>query len=256
MRIVIIGAGNVATHLAKALDNKHDIIQVYSKELANAQTLAKLLKNASYTDTLSHISQDADLYIISVKDDAIKDIVSEIKFDSGIWVHTSGSVAIDIFATSFSNYGVLYPLQTFSKDVEVNISEIPFFIEGNKKANTTKIEDVARALSNQVLYADSSQRKSLHIAAVFGCNFVNHLWTQADEILHDAGYEFDILVPLIKATLNKAALISPIEGQTGPARRGDKNIMQSHEQMLPPSKAKLYNILSQSIINKYNNRNE
>ena len=252
MRIVIIGAGNVATHLAKAFAKNNEIVQIFSNTISNAQLLATSTNCPSAINDISHIVKNADLYVISIKDDAIAQIIEKIPFNTGLWVHTSGSVSIDILTKKFTNCGVLYPLQTFSRDVDVEISDVPFFIEGCNEAICESITKIAQSLSDKTFIANSLQRKQLHIAAVFGCNFVNHMWAHADEILKDAGYSFDILVPLIKATLEKATKISPIDGQTGPARRGDKNIMCSHEQMLSPEQAELYRIISQSITKKYN----
>ena len=252
MRIVIIGAGNVATHLTKAFAKNNEIIQIFSNTISNAQILAKSINCTSATDDIAQITPNADLYVISVKDDAISQIVDKITFNTGLWVHTSGSVSIDVLKKKFNNYGVLYPLQTFSRDVDVDISEVPFFVEGCNESTCESINQIAQSLSKKTYFANSTQRKQLHIAAVFGCNFVNHMWAQADEILIEAGYNFDILVPLIKATLEKAIKISPADGQTGPARRGDTNIMDSHEQMLSSEQAELYRIISQSITKKYN----
>lgn len=252
MRIVFIGAGNVATHLAKSLDEKHDVVQVYSMQLQNAQTLTKNLKKAEPTDKLSEIVSDAEMYIISVKDDAIATVVDAIAFNSGLWVHTSGSQSIDLLKSRFDECGVLYPLQTFSKNVDVKVSEFPFFIEGCRDDVTTKIESIAKTISDKVYKANGTQRQKLHIAAVFGCNFVNYLWTISDEILQEAGYEFEILQPLINATLSKAIKVSPEKGQTGPARRGDFGVLKTHERILQNDKAEVYRYLSQCIMKKYN----
>lgn len=252
MRVIFIGAGNVATHLAQSLDKTHDVVQVYSRHIQNASMLASLLKQAEAIDDLSEIYPDADMYVISVKDDVISKIVENVKFSSGLWIHTSGSVSIDVLSAKFERCGVFYPLQTFSRNVAVNMAEVPFFIEGVDENTENLLVDLAKGISENVYKADSLQRRNLHVAAVFGCNFVNYMWTQADEILQKSGYNFEILLPLIRATLDKAALVSPREGQTGPARRGDFKIMQSHEQMLSNEDAKLYRILSQSIMKKYN----
>lgn len=252
MRVVFIGAGNVATHLAQSFDKTHDVVQVYSRHIQNAISLANLLKQADATDNLNEVISDADIYVVSVKDDAISEIVGNIKVVSGLWVHTSGSVSLDVLSAKFERCGVFYPLQTFSRNVDVDMSEVPFFIEGIDDKTESLLIDVAKEISKRVYKANSLQRRSLHVAAVFGCNFVNYLWAQADEILKKSGYNFDILLPLINVTLDKAVKVSPSEGQTGPARRGDLKIMQSHEQMLSNDDAKLYRILSQCIMKKYN----
>lgn len=252
MRVVLIGAGNVATHLAQSFDQTHDVVQVYSWHIENALSLANLLKQAEATDCIADILPNADLYIVSVKDDVIPQVVEAVKFSSGVWVHTSGSVSLDVLSAKFEQCGVLYPLQTFSRNVNVKMSEVPFFIEGIDERTENLLFDIANGLSESVYKANSLQRRNLHIAAVFGCNFVNYLWAKADEILQESGFDFEILLPLIRVTLDKAAMISPKEGQTGPARRGDFKIMRSHEQMLSDEDAKLYKMLSQCIMKKYN----
>ena len=256
MRIVFVGAGNVATHLAIALDEIHDVMQVYSKQFDNAQRLTSKLKNAIPTNKLDDITTNADLYIVSVKDDAISQVVDAVTFSTGLWVHTSGSVSIDVLKRRFIRCGVLYPLQTFSRETSVEISQVPFFVEGSDCESEKTIENIAKELSNIVQKADSAQRSKLHIAAVFGCNFVNYLWSQSSEILASAGYDFNVLLPLIKVTIDKAVAITPFRGQTGPARRGDLETMKVHEQMLPQEQANLYRILSQCIMKKYNIENE
>ena len=256
MRIIFVGAGNVATHLALALDKIHDVVQVYSRLLENAQVLSNKLKNATPTNRIEDISPNADLYVMSVKDDAISQVVDAVTFSSGLWAHTSGSVSIEILKTKFAKSGVLYPLQTFSKDISVEVSQVPFFVEGSDSETETIIENLANELSTIVHKADSSQRSKLHVAAVFGCNFVNYMWSQSSEILNSAGYDFNVLLPLIKVTIDKAIEITPSKGQTGPARRGDIETMKVHEQMLSSEQANLYRILSQSIMKKYNIGNE
>lgn len=253
MRVVIIGAGNVATHLAKAFDAKAKVAQIYSHTLANAELLCQSLKQASATDNIAQLIADADLYIVSVKDDAIAEVVNGVRFNSGLWVHTSGSVSIEVLKQRFTHCGVLYPLQTFSRNVAVEVEKVPFFIEGRDDATAKKIGEIAKMVSNRVLNANSEQRKRLHAAAVFACNFVNHLWSIADDVLSTSGYDFDILLPLINATLEKAAAVSPAEGQTGPARRGDRKTMHAHEKILTEQQANVYKMLSNSIMKKYNN---
>ena len=250
-RIVFIGSGNVATHLALALDKVTDVVQVYSRHLSSANELAVRMRACQAIDNPLQVTTDADIYIVSASDDAVAKIIDDISVSNGLWLHTSGSVPMSVFEGKRSDYGVLYPLQTFSKAVAVNVSRVPFFVEGSGDAVTAEITELAHLLSSKVSAADSRQRKMLHVAAVFACNFANHLWAVADEVLADAGYSFDVLVPLIEATLAKAAEISPLQGQTGPARRGDNDIITSHCAMLSQGRATLYKMLSQSIINQY-----
>lgn len=250
-RVVIIGAGNVASHIAPALDKVTEVTQVYSRNIANADEIASRLKNCQTTDDLARIIPDADVYIITVKDDAIAQVIADTPISDGLWLHTSGSIPVTVFKSLRRRYGVLYPLQTFSKGLPVDVSQVPFFIEGCDEATLYEIKALATLISRQVQVADSEQRRRLHIAAVFACNFANHLWTVADEILREAGYDFNVLRPLIQATLDKAVAASPFEGQTGPARRGDRQVIDSHLAMLDECHAPLYDQLTQSIINLY-----
>lgn len=252
MRIVVLGSGNVASHLAKTLDERSDVVQIFSQNLLNAEQLARSLKNASATNDLSQLINDADVYILSIKDDAILSVLSNVQLRNGLWLHTSGSVPGDVFNGRFLHYGVLYPLQTFSRDVYVDMTEVPFFIEGDSEETAVKIESIAKTISNKVYRADSIQRRNIHVAAVFGCNFVNFLWGIADEILRKSGYDFEILLPLIKATLDKAISVGPIMGQTGPARRGDKNTMLRHGQLISADQKCVYKLISECIMRKYN----
>lgn len=255
MKIVVLGSGNVATHIACALDKSCDVVQVYSPNISHARLLADKLQQAEAVDTLPGIKDDADLYVVSVKDDAIRDVALSTPH-GGLWVHTSGSVSIDVFDGIKQNYGVFYPLQTFSKDVAVDIRQIPFFIEGNDVAAEISIRDIALSLSPQVFTAGSAQRQKLHIAAVFACNFANRLWAIADDILRDAGYEFDVLAPLLKATLSKAIDQTPLMGQTGPARRGDFGVIENHLSQLSGENAEIYRLISNSIYRQYNHEQD
>ncbi len=252
-RVVIIGAGNVATHLAKALSKSVVILQIFSRNKENADALAsQLAETPITTDNIDDIVSEADIYIVSIKDDAIKPLVDKIKANTALWVHTSGSVPMTVFSDKMKRYGVLYPLQTFSRDVDVDISEVPFFIEGSDVDAQKEISDLARLMSENIKIADSEQRRRIHVAAVFACNFSNHLWAIAEKILQEGGFDFDVLLPLLRVTLDKAGKISPAEGQTGPARRGDTGTMSRHLELLDSDTAEIYRLLSQNIMKQYN----
>lgn len=255
MRLVIFGSGNVATHIAKPLSRHHDIIQIVSRNPVHGDRLAKTIGGSvDVTTRLSEVRDDADAYIISVNDDSVADIVAGTP-GNGLWMHTSGSVGMDVFHGHKRHYGVLYPLQTFSRDIPVDMQKVPIFIEGNDSGSTADIDTIAKSISHHIYHADSSQRRQLHIAAVFACNFANRLWAIADDILKEAGYDFSVLSPLLKATLEKAERTSPAEGQTGPARRGDRQVMESHLNSLNAENAEIYKIISKSIFNQYNEQN-
>lgn len=248
---VIIGAGNVATHLAHALAERCRIAQIYSRTASNAASLAQSIGCPNYTADLSCIIPDADLYIIAVKDDAIEEVVTAIPDNGALWLHTSGSKPISVFAGRRSQYGVIYPMQSFVKQIPVDFSQVPFFIEGSDETATALSEQLALALSDNVYHADSETRCRLHIAAVLCCNFTNHLWALADDVLKPAGIPFDVMLPLIRTSVDKLSHVAPAQAQTGPAIRRDYEILSKHLAMLSGDTHTIYDILSQSIINHH-----
>ena len=251
MKAVMIGAGNVATNLERALSATGiEVVQVYSHTLAHARELADTV-NAGATDDLSALEMGADIYIISVKDDAIVNVVSSIPDNGALWVHTSGSIPMTVFEGRRQRYGVFYPMQSFSKQIATDFTEVPFFIEAVNDGVALEIEALAQRLSQRVFHATSEQRRRLHIAAVFACNFANHLWTLADDVLRDAELPFDVMLPLISTTVDKLKRLSPAESQTGPAMRRDHRVMQSHMAMLDKDKALIYKTLSDNIMKRH-----
>ena len=250
MRIVSIGAGNLSVHLSKALQNAgFEIAQVYSRTETSAKELAGKLQ-APFTTDLDAISKDASLYIISVSDDAIKSLAGRLAITEGLVVHTAGSVPMDVFAGKMKNYGVLYPLQTFSKLRQVSFFDVPVFIEANTQDNLQKLRKVAQAISHKIYDASSEERMQLHLAAVFGCNFVNSIYHLSAQIARQAGFDFSVLSPLILETAQKAiASGNPKEVQTGPAARNDLNVIRKHIEMLAfrPEWKEIYTILSENI---------
>ena len=247
--IVILGAGNVATHLSIALKKAGFSIKcVYSKTIESAKTLA-LKVDSHYTNDIIHIPSEADLYIVAVKDEIVEQIIDAIKLEFGIVVHTAGSISIDIFKGKFENYGVFYPVQTFSKSRDINFSNIPICIESNSEILENKLLNLAKCLSNSVHVIDSEKRKMLHLAAVFACNFANHMYSVATEILNQSDIPFDLLKPLIAETAQKAIDSDPQNAQTGPAVRNDQNVIKEHLEMLKdnPEYEKIYRFVSDSI---------
>ena len=251
MNAVMIGAGNVATNMARALVKAGiNVPQVYSHTLVHAAELAQAI-GATATDRLADIASNADIYIISVKDDAIGEVVAAIPDNGKLWVHTSGSVPMTVFAGLRKHYGVFYPMQSFSKQIPTDFAEVPFFIEANEEETARTVERLAGRLSHRTFRASSEQRRRLHIAAVFACNFANHMWTLANDVLDEAGLPFDVMLPLISTTVEKLKLLSPAESQTGPAMRRDSRVMQSHIGMLDHEKQQIYKILSNDIIRRH-----
>lgn len=249
--IVIIGAGNVATHLCGALSHICTIEQVWSRNITHAQQLAQNAGTAQAISDLAQVKSHADYYLIAVPDNAIADIARQLPEVHGIVAHTSGSVNMQALSTcKCAGSGVFYPLQTFSRAKSVDFNEIPFFIEGDNADTTAALCRLAGMLSKSVHLADSQQRASLHIAAVFACNFANHLWSISADLLKEAGYDFNILHPLLTETLNKASEITPTAAQTGPAKRGDMNVINAHLSRLNGNEKKLYELITNMIIAK------
>jgi predicted short-subunit dehydrogenase-like oxidoreductase (DUF2520 family) len=248
--ITFIGAGNVATHLAKAFFfEDFEIEQVYSNNIDNALALADEV-NSIAIDNVINLNSNSDLYIVAIKDDAIEPILQQITDKNIFIVHTSGSIPINVFEqTGFNNYGIFYPLQTFSKSKAINLLEVPFCIEANEQEDI--LVELANKLSNSVHLVSSEQRKKLHLAAVFACNFTNHMYAIAEDLCLKNNVNFNILKPLIRETAEKITLNHAKNVQTGPAKRKDEKIIQHHIEQLSDSKSyqDIYKLITESIIN-------
>jgi len=250
MRITIIGSGNVATHLAAAFKNAgHRIVQVYSRDMQNAALLAYHV-DAGPTDDLNDISPETDLFMISVKDDAVAGIAQRLAKFQKLTIHTSGATNMEVLLAITPKAGVFYPLQTFSKTREVDFWTVPLCIEGANEEITADLEQLAHTISNHVHRVSSAQRAILHLAAVFACNFPNYLYDAARQLLEKHRMEFELLRPLILETAQKVQTSLPAAVQTGPAVRGDEATMATHLQLLAdePGLKPLYELLSQAII--------
>lgn len=250
LNIVIIGTGNVATQLALTLfKQKHKILQVAGRTKRNATELASKVKAEPITD-LKKINSTADLFIVAVKDDAIERVVSQLKLKNKIIVHTSGSVNASVLKKVSLNYGVFYPLQTISKNRSVNFREVPVCIEYSNSTTEKLLFALASSLSDKVYKINSSQRKMIHLAAVFACNFTNQMYAIGEELLKENELSFEILKPLIAETAEKIKNNKPSLVQTGPAVREDKKTMKEHLKLLKDKRSlqKLYRLVSEEII--------
>lgn len=250
MKIVLLGSGNVATHLGSALQKAgHEILQVWSRTQVNALQLAGALSVAA-TDELRALDSSADIYIISVKDDAIGEVASSFPFRDKLLVHTSGTVPLDVFGDDQLTCGVFYPLQTFSKHKDISFSEIPVLIEGSDRAASDALAVLAGSISRTVERASSEQRAAVHLAAVFACNFSNHLYTIAKDLLAKEGLDFRLLLPLITETAEKIRSLDPKDAQTGPAARNDQVSINKHKSFLEPEPAllEIYTLMTNSIL--------
>lgn len=249
--IVLIGAGNVATHLGRAFHEAGCRIKmIYSRTQESARILAGSI-GCPYATDITSVDSVADIYIVSLKDSVLEDILPElVKCNrNALFVHTAGSVSIDIWKGLTDRYGVLYPMQTFSKQRKVNFENVHFFVEANTKADAELLIKTASLISSHVFEASSEQRKYLHISAVFACNFANHMYSICEHLLSSHGLPFSAMLPLIDETAEKVHHLSPVSAQTGPAQRNDGNIMDSHMSMLKdePETAELYRRISESI---------
>ncbi|MDZ7774344.1 MAG: Rossmann-like and DUF2520 domain-containing protein [Bacteroidales bacterium] len=246
--VSIVGAGNVACNLGKALKNAGvGINSVFSRNLPKAEALAEKL-DAAATDNLNDV-QDSDMLILAVPDTAILWVAGKLDHKHNFMIHVSGSTSIDVLQPYAERYGVFYPLQTFSIFREVDFKEIPVCVEGGSEKDQKLLEQLASLITNDVRPVNSRQRLSIHLAAVFASNFVNYLNAEAADVLEKADVSRDILFPLMRETLNKMIAHHPSQTQTGPAVRKDHGTMTKHIDMLNmhPDKQKIYRILSEQI---------
>ena len=256
MRISFIGAGRVAYHLAKALGSQHQIVQICSRTFENAEWIS-LQVQAQAISNFENINADIDLMIIAVSDQSIKSVIEQISpfLKDVCIVHTSGSTHLNALAKTHDKCGVFYPLQTFSLEREIDWGNTPLFIEATKKKDLENLFDIANSLSNKVYSYNSEQRLSLHLAAVFACNFSNYCYDMAKQIVDAKHVDFSLLYPLIQETANKAVANNPKDMQTGPAMRGDENIIQMHTNMLMQDQREdlksVYQLLSQQILERH-----
>lgn len=253
MRVAILGAGNVATHLSKALINAgHPVVQVWSRNHKNAIDLA-LHIGANSIVNIVDIAEDIDLVVIAVNDDAISIVNAQIPSKNGrIVIHTAGSTGLEIL-NNHPKYGVLYPLQTFSKTIDLDFSKIPLCIEGSDLHTQNTLLNLASLLSNSTQIVNSASRIKLHISAVFACNFTNHFYAIAQELMANSALDFELMKPLIAESAKKINNYSPKGIQTGPAKRHDTLTMERHLKILEtkPELYDLYRLISQSIVKMY-----
>ena len=250
MDIVMIGSGNLATQLSLALkDAGNHIVQVYSRTETHANELASKI-GCSYTNNIDEITEKADVYIISVKDDAISNIAEIVgkKAKKGLLVHTAGSINMDVLKGNTQHYGVLYPMQTFSKNRRVDFKSIPCFLEASDEETLKTIRQLAKSVSDHVVLADSAKRKKIHLAAVLACNFTNHCYRLAEKVLQEEQIDFNLFLPLIDETAKKVSVLSPKHAQTGPMMRWDTGVMNMQIDLLSDERTKqIYRLMAESI---------
>jgi predicted short-subunit dehydrogenase-like oxidoreductase (DUF2520 family) len=250
MKIAIIGTGNVGSHLAKGfMQNGMNISTIWSRQKENSERLAKQI-NCDTINTLEELSPETtDLVIICVTDEAVAKVLEELP-SSIPAAYTSGSIRLNELP-SRNKLGVFYPLQTFSKERDIDLSSIPFLIESKDASFAEELHFIANKISSKVIYADSQDRYQLHIAAVMVNNFTNHIYYLANEHMQNKNLDFDLLKPLIHETVDKLNYLSPEKAQTGPAKRGDRKVIETHLSSLEGRTKEIYKLLSESIIDKY-----
>ena len=247
-----MGAGNMATSLAVAFAKSGNTpVAVWSRTLGSAAMLGERV-GCAYTDDLASLPP-ADVVIISVVDSALCTVAAKIAalYPSALILHTAGSVPMSaLHDAGASRYGVFYPMQTMSKSNIVPLDNVTIFIESNSDDDAAYLQSLASSLSNKVVYATSEQRSFLHVAAIFACNFPNALYCMVAELLESKGLPFESMLPLIDEAANKVHRMHPLDAQTGPAKRGDHNVMNAHKAMLPDELSAIYDAMSNYIMKR------
>ena len=248
MKIVIIGSGNVAYHLAKAFtQNSIEVSQIFGRNEVELNKISEELNIPYSTKELA----DADLYLISVSDSAVEQVSDLIKTEKALVAHTSGSLPIETLNGDYRKAS-FYPLQTFSKTKNLDYSKIPFFIEAENQIDEKSLFELASLISDNVETSDYEKRKYIHLTAVFACNFVNHLFARAKEISDSQDLDFNYFVPLIDETVEKIHHLEPKLAQTGPAVRGDERVLKLHEDLITDEEhLKIYQLMNESIQKMY-----
>ncbi len=249
MKVVIIGAGNVATILGmKIFVAGHSIEQIIGRSETEAADLAETL-NASHTTNLLQINDSADVYIISINDDHLEELALTLRLENKLVAHTAGSVSMSVLKNTSNNYGVLYPLQSLRKQT-THLPDVPVLIDGNSSKAREELRAFANTWASQVIFASDSQRMKFHVAGVITSNFSNHLYALAEAYCKKEGVEFNVLLPIIKETATRLEEYAPSELQTGPAARGDVATIDKHLHLLTqhPALRKIYIKLTESII--------
>jgi predicted short-subunit dehydrogenase-like oxidoreductase (DUF2520 family) len=246
--ITIIGSGNVAHHLIKAFIS---LSANPTNEVVLQQVWARNLDSLRFDlAPIVHILKDlkpTDITILAVSDQAIETVSSALPYKNQLVVHTSGSTPLLALSTK-NRRGVFYPLQTFSKAKEIDLKLVPIILEAENKQDLLQLDKIASLLTQKVVKMDSTQRKALHVAAVFACNFTNHLYAISAHICANHEIDFQLLAPLIKETTQKIKTVSPVEAQTGPAKRNDLKTINQHLEFITAQYQKeIYQLLTQSI---------
>ncbi len=239
----------MATHISRHLSSAgHSIICIWSRGRERAERLAAEIGSRAVSAP-GAVPGDADFYLLAVPDGAIPSVAEEFRGARGIWIHAAGALSMDVLAGCFREYGVLYPLQTFSADRPLELADTPLLVEGSGRQVTDRIAEVARSISGSVIEMDSPRRLVVHLAAVFANNFSNHMFTVAEQIMKTQGADPALLMPLLRETFGKIGEMGPARAQTGPAVRNDRGTILRHLEWLKryPEWEKLYTFISRDI---------
>lgn len=250
--LTIIGPGNVGWHLAHALKEAgYEIRNIVSRNPQNLESMGKILDERVISD-LNQTIEEPDLYIITVPDAEIASVVASLADSESIVVHTAGGMDLSVFKDKKDKFGVFYPLQSFTKGTEMRYADIPFLLEADCENTMKALEEVAQKISGSFRRVSAEERIKLHIAAVYACNFSNHMLTIADYLLKKEDQDLSLMLPLLRQTIKKLDALSPKEAQTGPAIRKDQHTINKHLDLLAdePELKELYKAISQSIQKK------
>ena len=245
----MIGAGNVSTHISRHFHSAgHQISCIYSRTEAAAQRLASEL-GVPGTSNMEKVPLEADFFILCVTDHTVAEVAEQLRGRKGIWLHTAGALPMDVFQGITNEFGVLYPLQSLSKDRNIQKGHIPFLVEASSPQVLERITDLVHSISERVEEVDSHTRLKVHLAAVFANNFSNHMQLVAKEIMEEANLDPGLLGPLLEETFHKLKEMDAGSAQTGPAVRGDQETMNKHIELLKdhPEWEKLYTFISRDI---------
>ncbi|MCU0371344.1 MAG: F420-dependent NADP oxidoreductase, partial [Bacteroidales bacterium] len=256
--MVVIGSGNVAWHMITAFSRKKiRILQILGRNEKSSRKLSQVF-SVPYTTDPAGLIKDADLYLLAVQDDRIREVASGLHLTDQLLIHTSGFSSLDVLAGASGSTGVIWPLQTFTSGKDTDYGQIPFFIEGSSAAVTGKLSRFAGLVSDRVMITDSPARQKIHLAAVIASNLTNQLYSISASILERQDIPFNVLSPLITETALKAGQQHPLKSQTGPAVRKDLHVIEKHLELLrdDPAFRDIYRLITENIIHQHHKKNE
>jgi predicted short-subunit dehydrogenase-like oxidoreductase (DUF2520 family) len=249
-KIVLLGAGRLATHLGRAFFNHGmTVVQVYNRTPETGKRLAGRM-GATFTSDIHEIKPDADLYLLAVSDSILESLAISFRLNGKLVVHTSGTMAMDVLAPISSDIGVFYPVQTFSQHRRIDFRKVPVCVEGNSPGAEQALADLAKQLTQSVCFLSSEKRRLLHLAAVYASNFTNFLYAVSEDLILAHDIPFDLLKPLISQTSRNVRHGNLMQFQTGPAMRGDGKVLEQHRELLSayPDYLEIYDLITKNII--------